>query len=512
MTAVGSILKGEAKDAIVFTGSSMLYQVGSLVLLPLYWSRLSPADFGIIAVIAVIGAFQALFSSLSLDLAITRFYYEWPEAVRRRNLGAIWTWNWIITIVVGGLFLLVFEWLGPLLFSDVAYDPWLILGIVGNMLANLFIVPASAIRIKRLPWLYSFYNLGGFAVSTVLGLWFVLFLDMGLHGLLISTILAGLIDAIAGAIVMLWYSRPALTAPGLREAMRFALPATPSSLINVAGSNIDRLLLSQFASLQALGIYSISLRFVSVIGALHSSLKMTFGPFLMRSIATDRREGSDLVVSVTPYYIIPYVAVALGLSLFIGPLVRIIGQPEYDGVVDWVPWLAGVAIISSLFYYYANGLFLGNRTELLSVPALVRLAALAITAVVLLPPLQLTGIVISRYVAEVVFLLLSLYLSQRYFPLDHPWGKLIKLLGAGALFAVVGHFLTLDQGAGEIVVKAVLWIAFLGVCWWIVGGPDLRHLPSWRSITGRSAARSVPDEDHVVKSSGATSSMPGQDP
>ena len=102
MTAVGSILKGEAKDAIVFTGSSMLYQVGSLVLLPLYWSRLSPSDFGIIAVIAVIGAFQALFSSLSLDLAITRFYYEWPEAVRRRNLGAIWTWNWIITIVVGG--------------------------------------------------------------------------------------------------------------------------------------------------------------------------------------------------------------------------------------------------------------------------------------------------------------------------------------------------------------------------------------------------------------------------
>ena len=101
MTAVGSVLRGEAKDAVVFTGTSVLYQVGSLVLLPLYWSRLSPEDFGILAVIALIGSFQGLLSSLSLDLAITRFYYEWPDELRRRNLGAIWTWNWIVTLVVG---------------------------------------------------------------------------------------------------------------------------------------------------------------------------------------------------------------------------------------------------------------------------------------------------------------------------------------------------------------------------------------------------------------------------
>jgi len=471
VTALGSVLKVEARDALIFTGSSMLYQLGSLILLPIYWSRLSPADFGILAVIAVIGAFQALLSSLSLDLAITRFYYEWPEGLRRRNLGAIWTWNWIATLAVGVLFLAAFQVLGPLLFSDVPYDPWLILGIVGNLLANLFIIPASTIRIKRLPWLYSAYNLGGFLATSALGLWFVLGLDLGLQGLLTSMIWANLIMAVAGGIVMLRFSRPALRSPGLGEALRFALPATPSHLINVVGSVLDRFLLSQFASLQTLGIYSVSLRFVSVIGALHSSLKMTFGPFMMKNITTDRDRGSELVVSVTPYYIIPYVAVALGLSLFIGPLVRIIGNPEYYDVVQWVPWLAGIAVIGCLFFYYANGLFLGNRTDMLTWPAIVRLVALIITALVLLPPLQLTGIVISRYIAEFTFLALSLYLSQRYFHLSHPWAKLIMLLAAGIVFAVIGQFLTLDRGIGEIVVKGALWVGFLGLCWWIVGGP-----------------------------------------
>ena len=220
----------------------------------------------------------------------------------------------------------------------------------------------------------------------------------------------------------------------MARPLRFALPATPSHLINVVGTVLDRFLLSQFASLETLGIYSVSLRFVSVIGALHSSLKMTFGPFMMKNITTDRDRGSELVVSVTPYYIIPYVAAALGLTLFIGPLVRFIGNPEYYDVVQWVPWLAGIAVIGCLYFYYANGLFLGNRTDLLTWPAVVRLVALVVTALALVPPLQLAGIVISRYISEFIFFALSVYLSQRYFHLPHPWSKLVVLMAVGIGF------------------------------------------------------------------------------
>lgn len=469
MTSLGSALHGAARDALVFTGSILLNRLGSLVLLPIYWSRLSPEDYGILAVIAVIGAFQALLGTLSLDLAITRFYYEWPETVRRRNLGAIWSWNWIAALGSGGLFLLAFPFLGPVIFRDVPYDPWLMLGIISNMLASLFIVPASTIRIKRLPWLFAAYSLGGFAVSTALGLWFVLVLDEGLRGLIVSTILSNLVLAVVGAVVMLRFSQPSLTSPGLRDAFRFALPATPSQLINVAGSVLDRFLLSQFTNLQTLGVYSVSLKFVEVLTALHQSLKMTYGPFMMKSISEDRRGGSELVVSVTPYYVIPYLAVALGLSLFIGPLVRFIDQPEYLGVVEWVPWLAGIQVIGSLYFYYTNGLFLGNRTDLLSLPAIVRLVALAVTGVLLVAPLQLAGIVISRYLSELIFLGLSLYLSQRIFHLAHRWNTLIGLCVVAVGFAVVGQLLTLDRAAWELAAKVVLWVSFVGVGWLIVG-------------------------------------------
>jgi hypothetical protein len=88
----------------------------------------------------------------------------------------------------------------------------------------------------------------------------------------------------------------------------------------------------------------------------------------------------------------------------------------------------------------------------------------------LVPPLQLSGIVISRYFSELIFLGLSLYLSQKIFHLDHRWNALLGLGVAAVAFAVIGQFLTLDQAAGEIMVKAILWWIFIGLGWWIVGG------------------------------------------
>lgn len=54
------ILCAEARDALVFTSSTLINRVGAFLLLPLFLSRLSPGDYGILAVTAVVGAFQML--------------------------------------------------------------------------------------------------------------------------------------------------------------------------------------------------------------------------------------------------------------------------------------------------------------------------------------------------------------------------------------------------------------------------------------------------------------------
>jgi O-antigen/teichoic acid export membrane protein len=470
------ILRAEARDAVVFTSSTLVSRIGAFLLLLLYLTRLSPEDFGILAVIAVVGAFQLLLGTLSLDLAVTRLYYEWPESERRRNLGSIWIWNWIATLVSGALFLVVMPFLAPFLFPDVPYEPWLPLGIANNALAGLLILPAATIRIKRLPWLFATYSVGSMAVTGALGLLFVLVLDLGLSGYLYSLIVANAALASLGVVLMLRFTRPSLTSPGLRGALRFALPAMPSATISTVGVTLDRILLAQFATLQTLGIYAVAMRFVELIGALHQSLKMTFVPFTMQHVAEDVERGRRLVGAVIPFYLIPYLAATLGLVLFIGPVVRIIDQPEYFPVVEWVPWLAGAYLIACLFVYFGNGMLLANRTDLLTIPAAAQLAVMTVTAFLLIPQFQLTGVVVTRYAGAIVLFGSSLYLSRRVFRIEHRWAVLLALAGALIVFAVVGSFVSASDPALEIMARAVVWAIFLVVALLIVGGQRVRHV------------------------------------
>lgn len=465
---LGPILRAEARDAVVFTSSTLVSRIGAFLILLLYLSKLSPEDFGILAVIAVVGAFQLLIGSLSLDLAVTRMYYEWPESERRRNLGSIWVWNWIATLGSGALFLVVMPFLAPFLFPDVPYEPWLPLGIVGNTLAGLLVLPATTIRIKRLPRLFAVYSLGSMAVTGGLGLWFVLVLDLGLGGYLASLIVANAALASASVLLMLRFSRLSLTSPGLRGALQVALPALPSALISTVGVTLDRILLAQFATLNTLGIYAVAMKFVELIGALHQSLKMTFVPFTMQQVAGDVERGRRLVGSVIPFYLIPYLAATLGLVLFIGPVVRILGQPEYYPVVEWVPWLAGAYLIACLFVYFGNGMLLANRTDLLTIPAAAQLAAMTVTAFLLIPPFQLTGVVATRYAGAIVLFGSSLYLSRRVFRIEHHWAVLLALAGALIVFAVLGSFVTASDTALELVARGAVWAIFLIVALLIV--------------------------------------------
>ena len=462
------LLRAEARDALVFTGSTLISRVGGFLLLPLFLSRLSPEDYGILAVIAVVGAFQTLVGSLSLDLAVTRLYYEWPEAERRRNLGSIWVWNWIATFGSGALFLAVLPFLSPFLFPDVPYEPWLPLGVISNALAGLLVIPVTTIRIRRQPWLFAGYSIGSFVVTGGLGLWLVLVLDLGLAGYISSVILANAMLASASIALMLRSARPCITSPGLRGALRLSLPAIPSVLISTVGVTMDRMLLAQFATLHTLGIYAVAMKFVELIGALHYSLKMTFVPFTMQHVAADVERGREMVGSVIPFYVIPYLAATLGLVLFIDPVVRFIGQPEYFQVVAWVPWLAGAHLIACLHVYYGNGILLANRTDLMTIPAAAQLAAMTVGGLLLIPPFQLAGVVATRYAGAIALLASGLYLSRKVFRIEHRWGVLVALAGALIAFAVSGSVLSSTEVAIEVIARAAVLATFVAVAWVIV--------------------------------------------
>jgi O-antigen/teichoic acid export membrane protein len=181
--------------------------------------------------------------------------------------------------------------------------------------------------------------------------------------------------------------------------------------------------------------------------------------------------------------------------------VQWIGQPEYFGVERIVPWLVGVQIVGTLYFYYCNGLFLGRRTGLLTVPALTQVVVLSVASLLLVPTFDLAGLIASRYLGAIAWFALSLYLSQRVFPIDHRWAALVRLAGAATLLAVLGTGLETGSLAADLLIRSVILAAFVGLSFWLVDGG--RRRPNLRALL-RPASEPTPGEADEAQPAGAS--------
>jgi O-antigen/teichoic acid export membrane protein len=70
----GRLVSYAAKTSMVYMLGLAATRLGDFLLVPLYWSLLSPSDYGIIAIAAIFIEFLSAVLGLGLPDSITRFY------------------------------------------------------------------------------------------------------------------------------------------------------------------------------------------------------------------------------------------------------------------------------------------------------------------------------------------------------------------------------------------------------------------------------------------------------
>ncbi|KAF0220672.1 MAG: polysaccharide biosynthesis [Geobacteraceae bacterium] len=460
----------EAKSAYIYTLSTFITQLGSFLIVPLFWKKLSVSDYGILSVSEIIASFLAFFVGLSLDLAITRFYYEWPEELRKQRVGSLWMLSLTSSVLIGMLAILVLSLVSNYLFPAVDFYPYILLGLIATILNNFSVIPYATIRIAHQPRLYFVYSIACFAIQLSLNIYFVLFLAKGVQGYFISNIIGAAITGGIGSIVMLRFAVPCFKLEGLHSAIKFSLHNIPASMIAGVTSITDRFLLQQFATLNVLGIYSICLKFTNLVLALHNALKLSFVPYMVKAVEEKNAEGANNLARMRLFYLLPIFVFSMAIAIFIKDFVHFVNRMEYFVVIQWVPWLIGTVLISSFTVYLAPGLFLAKRTDKMWIPSVIQLLVVIAGGLLLIPSFQLSGVVISRYVSVSTLLLVHVILSQKYYPIPVPWHKLAMLLVLIAGGVGVSSRIEFDNLFFNIATKGLLLVAFAVSCLIVVIG------------------------------------------
>jgi O-antigen/teichoic acid export membrane protein len=326
MTSIKKVIKNSA----IYSGYAILVKGINFFLLPLYTIYLTTSDYGILSVIESYVGLISIFVTFALGRSATRFYFKY-----KNNLDDIKElWGSIIVfvlfssiIVFLALFLFNNIFVSPFL-KDVAFFPYVFLGIIPILFNPSFIIYQSSLQIQHMGKQFSLINLLRFGTRLGLILTFVIYFGYGAKGVLLSSAITSIIFFAYTA----WFFFPVITLRLKRkkiiESLKFSIPLMPRSIAGWAYGMVDKILLNNIKSSADAGLYSVGFQFGFVINFIVDSVHQAYKPWVFENFEA----GEQGIKNISKYictFVLIYAYLATCLSLFGEEILKVIVSKSF---------------------------------------------------------------------------------------------------------------------------------------------------------------------------------------
>jgi O-antigen/teichoic acid export membrane protein len=416
---------------------SLLSSSLSFLLLPLYTRLLTPADYGLIDVITTVNNLVVTLVVFGVDHALAAYFFDGDEQYRRRLIGtAVW-----VTLSIAFVAWLAVMIGAPLLsirlLGDDRFTTFYYLTSLNVLVGPLALVLSAAYRLRVAVLKVNLISLA--TVCTLLGgnILFVAVLNYGVLGIALSNLVAYClvfvsILLVAGRDLRLPFDR-ALLGP-LYRAAAGVMPATLSWLGIL---NLDRLLLTQFVTLEQLGLYSLANKLATLLSIGFTIVWNAWSPLAL-GMAREK-EAPQRFVQMFEFFIVGSTTVALGVGLFSREAITLISRAEF---VPAAPYALVLMVFTGPLTFMAAcfnlSFYISKRTYLLSVVNIAGLVFNIVLNLILAPQLGIWGAVIATVAAGLLIGVLSYGFSQPLFSVPYRWLRLAPLLLTYAILVGVG--------------------------------------------------------------------------
>ena len=455
-------LKRLAKLSLAYGTADVIAQGINLLLLPLYTSFLTPADYGALALLLLLSTFLKIIFRLGLDSGFMRIHYDLQNAASRSRFAGT-TALFSAGVATAGF--VVFWVFSPLvsfaLFESRDLTLWVRL-VAFDLLASSFaFVPLALLRIEERAALFSMYSLIRHATNTTLKVILVM-AGFGVTGALVS-------DAVASVVLSLCLlaelrSRAALAFdwPPLREALRFGLPKVPHGLLAQTLSLFDRRILASFVPRAEVGIYAMGGTFASAMKFPLSAFEPAWQPFVFD---TARKEGGAREIGkVATRMAILFTVLALVFALVLPDLLRfVIRRPEFRPAAVVVPVLVLATLFQGFFFLSSVGISIAKEARYYPI---ITAAATALNIGLDLWLIPSYGILAAAWATVAGYALMALMgalFSTRLYPIPIETRRIAMTWGAAVAWFLLGS--RLDTEAVSAVVRIALAVAFGVLAW-----------------------------------------------
>jgi O-antigen/teichoic acid export membrane protein len=433
-------LKRLAHHSVIYGLGGIVSRVLAVLLLPLYTSYLSPADYGRIETLVAGAAVVVILLRMGISSAFFRFYFDSKD--RAHRLVVVRTSFWF-TIGMATLGLVVVELLAgsisSVLFGTGTHADLVRAAAVGIWAQMNYEQLTSLFRVEERSVAFVLASLANIVITVGATVLLVVVLDKGPLGVLIGNFTGTLCVYVA----LVAYRREQLGLQFdrklLRAMNRFGLPLVPSALALWVTNFSDRFFLVKLADAHEVGLYSIGVRIASAVVLLLTAFR-TAWPAFAYSIEDDA-EARRTYGFVLTYLIAVVSWLSLTLGLLAPWIVRLLTTPSfYDGERVVAP-LAFAGAAQAGYVVVAIGIGRVRRTQFNWVVTGAAAALNVVLNLILIPPYGMMGAAIATVAAySLMFLLMAVY-AQRIYATPYQWRRVAIALAVAIALLVAGKLL-----------------------------------------------------------------------
>ena len=337
----------------------MVVQKGiGFFLLPLYTAFLTPADYGIQAVVTSISSFLSMLLALDIDSAARRFYFKYNEDKEKAKsmYGTAAVVIIINSFFFGGLFILLHNLVLTPILGEVSFYPYVFLGLLYVLVNPLYLLYQSYLQTIQDGATYGINAFLYILVQVGLNIVLLVVFKLGVLAILYSQLIVAVIFFIYVAIRFLPTLKLGIDRVFLKEALRYSLPIIPHTLANWSNDTLDKLFVNKIRSAADTGIFGLAQQYSSVVGIASNAINQAYLPWFIKK--SDNREFA--VISSVSYASSLLVCLfASFFALFSKEILSImISNPQYGDVYLLVPYIVFAYVFKSLYYYYVDVLYL----------------------------------------------------------------------------------------------------------------------------------------------------------
>lgn len=407
----------------IYIASGGVNKVVPFIVLLILAKFLSTSDFGLLSNFnTVLQLFTALISMKLLSFLQAEYY--------KRNLKE--QQNIVSNLIYLALILIGFLSIVSFLLKDFFHEwlklefIWVFLALLIGLGENIFNLRSTIFRLEEQPKKFAWYQFLSTFSAGALTIIFVVIFNWYWEGRVAALFITSILLLV---LTFRFFVKSGLFPKKMdvkliKEFLTFGVPLLPHSLTPFLRMGVDKIVVTASLGLAVNGVYSFAATLASIFTMILSSFFSAYTPLVYKRLSKMELDSNNetkkaelvgqgflalilfLVVLFVGYWFLKYVII----EFF---------DVKYSGSVGYLPWFLINVFLLGLYQLFSTYVIFSKKTKLLGTGAFLSAVVQAFLSAYLVNIMGVQGVLYSMLIGGSLRFLLTLYLSNKYYPM--PW-------------------------------------------------------------------------------------------